>query len=884
MDWTQLPNNLKQFVLLTANSRQAAVLRDQYNQHRAAQGELVWPSLPVMPLSTWLREAWYQLTDSRRLLTVPQLQFLWQEYLKDHDQQQVFHLANDALKALALCERWNLSWQSDAWQNTPETRWLFEHGRGFVDHLAAQGWVAEFQLPGVLYSTSWLPAVKQVQLYGFYEIDPAQQRLFDQLTKQAVVVERLSQPDAFSPQKITHYQNAEQELRGAMAWAREQANATNQSVAIVVPDLQLQIARVQRIANEVLAPNQNRSLNRQVPEAYNISLGQPLANEPMIAVALAALSLLVQSPEFSQLSVVLRSPYLAGQSNETDGRAQLDMALRGYHTEGMGWRLLYRLFRLCKADQLCPHFIEAMNNARELLKQQESFQSHQGWANVFQQVLAIFAWPTTPGLEWRRSLNSVEAQLDGAWQSLLAQFAQRDVIHQRVNAKQALAGLVRLAGESVFQPKSSAAPVQILGVLEAWGLPFDQVWVTGMNDTVWPPNPRPTPFIPYSIQVQFGLPHARADRELAYAKAALAGLAVKTNTQLHCSYAHQQGDQELRPSPLLPAMAVAEGEQANSYGEQWLAKVTLQQVADEPGTPLQEGSVVRGGATALQHQALCPFRGYVKSRFKLGSIEEADTGLDALERGKLVHRVLELLAAPISQASQQGNPVGEERIEQAVVSALESTQTFRPDVLSDKTRHIETQRLISLVEQWLEQEYKRPPFSISATETELVAVLAGLTFKLRADRIDTLQDGSEVIVDYKTGKPSVNGWVGERPKAPQLPLYALIKNPAPAALLFAQVKAGDCKWVGVCDDDSFDQLKVGKTQSKAGNAELKAFQSWLALVENWQQRIELLATEIAQGVAAVAPIDAPNACGTCDLHASCRIAQRVNVAGVTDAD
>src|ERR1700747_974209 len=54
--------------------------------------------------------------------------------------------------------------------------------------------------------------------------------------------------------------------------------------------------------------------------------------------------------------------------------------------------------------------------------------------------------------------------------------------------------------------------------------------------------------------------------------------------------------------------------------------------------------------------------------------------------------------------------------------------------------------------------------------------VGGLKLRLRADRIDLLENGQRLLLDYKSGEVSVKDWEGERPDEPQRPLYAIFGN------------------------------------------------------------------------------------------------------------
>src|SRR5208337_4935902 len=65
---------------------------------------------------------------------------------------------------------------------------------------------------------------------------------------------------------------------------------------------------------------------------------------------------------------------------------------------------------------------------------------------------------------------------------------------------------------------------------------------------------------------------------------------------------------------------------------------------------------------------------------------------------------------------------------------------------------------------------------------------------LRLDRIDRLNDGSLLVIDYKTGDVSPKSWDLPRPDDVQLPLYAGFALPPReelGGLVFAKLRAGE---------------------------------------------------------------------------------------------
>ncbi len=101
---------------------------------------------------------------------------------------------------------------------------------------------------------------------------------------------------------------------------------------------------------------------------------------------------------------------------------------------------------------------------------------------------------------------------------------------------------------------------------------------------------------------------------------------------------------------------------------------------------------------------------------------------------------------------------------------------------------IEQERLQRLILTYIEWEKARPPFSVHALEQEYSLVLSGLAIRVRVDRIDQVED-KKWVIDYKSTLPSSKPWNDERPKEPQLLLYALLDEEI-NTLLLVQLK----KW------------------------------------------------------------------------------------------
>ena len=139
-----------------------------------------------------------------------------------------------------------------------------------------------------------------------------------------------------------------------------------------------------------------------------------------------------------------------------------------------------------------------------------------------------------------------------------------------------------------------------------------------------------------------------------------------------------------------------------------------------------------------------------------------------------------------------------------------------------------------------------------------------------------MDDGRFVIVDYKTGDVSINAWFDERPDDPQLPLYAITSDVNIAALVFAKVKHGESRFIGISDGEGILPAVKSFVKTKYANE----LENWDDLLTNWKRVLLHLGNEFRQGKAEVNPKN-EYTCRYCDLHALCRIHELAHT-GVVD--
>ncbi len=731
--------------------------------------------------------------------------------------------------------------------------------------------------------------------------------------------------------KLVIAEDTEEEAYAAAWNALSVLEANPQArIAVILPDVAARRSEMERAFRHVLSPELEGISAASTPPPFEFSLGRPLDRLPMISTALTLLRWVSQPLPFPQFSRLLLSPYFAGGAASLNARAEMDEHLRRKPNllmpeVSVEW-LLARFEaspRLKASPHLAPlrqKLTSALRIAREAGLQRphkslsgagnhtgSSDKTHSEWAALIQDLLTAFGWPTSsspaPGIPASgtpasgdpdpRPLDSTEFQLLRKWQQLLDQLSTLDFADlapsgprpsssspsgPRVPYQSALDSLQRLAAQTLFAPESADAPVQIMGVLESAGSVFDAILFLGATDAGWPAAESTAPFLPWQLQRCLRMPGT--DPAAASHRAITVHHRILTAAPtVFFSYAASDGKQEFRPSPLLAEFAAIPVIAAqNCIRKDWRVvqhPVELEEFDGDGTIAPTHDRLLRGGAQLLKLQSLCPFRAFAENRLGSSEPETIEPGLDARQRGSLVHTALEKFWTEVKtqeNLAQMSMPNRLTLLDSIATSAV--AHQHQATSAWDRA-YLDLQRrwLIRLLDRWMDVELARPPFAVISREDDRShSEIGPLRLHLRPDRVDAV-DGGLLFLDYKTGQCSPANWLGERPEEPQLPLYATLCDPALlAGLAFARVSASEMNLSGYAIAPGI--LKPARFKANGEPCKASEVSEDLAAqVAEWKRVLASLAEEFHQGLAAVTPKDYPKTCERCGQRPFCRVSE-----------
>ena len=822
-------------LILTANQRLAAQIQQAWGLSLVDTAS-VWKAPKLMSMEHWLSDCWHQLQDqhhplSKGLAAVGRLQsgYYWECAIAQQGQSAEQSFATMADNCLDLLQRWNLHF--DTIQETSTAaykfkRWATNYQR-LLDKQGLATTATTWAIVRDAFLQSALPREQKILLYGFQSLSPLQQSVLEAASDQVVEI----QPENKNVQQFkVQCLDPAQELQAATSWAAKQLSAQpEQRIGILLPDLSNDVQRTVRVINEALAA-------QNCATVVNISAGTKLAETPLIGSAFAFLEILNYQLPLEHWLRIVYSPYSNFEQLEVQFRVNCELSLRETKSHQLSFDKFVQLIRGCQAvldnpDWVQPQLQPLYDLQQALRHNASDKKTFTQWAEFFNQLIRALGWPGV------KQPNSLQYQQLQHWDKLLSHYAELDNLDIQIGRSTALNYLQRLANEHLFHPQTGDAPLQVLGLLEAVGLQFDQLWIVGMHSGNLPTTGAMDPVLPAAYQRINNMPFSVPEKELQIAKNLLESFQCNAK-QLMLSFPLTDGKTPLEPSPLIQAIPEKDLHKIVDDLDLpiWLAQPYQCQLVKDMGYAFNASTEsISGGSRLLKNQSTCPFNAFAIHRLWAKALEQPSIGLEPVDRGSIVHEILYRLwnhwqsSQVLSTFSAQQLS---EQIEVTIDAVLVEKARHNLWLLGNNFKQLEHRRLSKLILQWIEVEKQRQPFEVVSVEYTAKLSFADLDISLSIDRLDSV-NGHTLVIDYKTGKVNASDWLGERPKDPQLPLYALATEPQPLGCAFALLKGNDPKFKGLSNEPLISGVEI--------------IQDWPSQIEQWHRAITDLAREFVEG-------------------------------------
>lgn len=828
---------IEDVVVLTPNARLTKSLTERYNE---SQTKNVWPSIKIYPFNQWQQLLWQQYSACQ---TKPQAIFinemqsnlLWLDLIKKYSDNfyNAEQLAKKIKQAWANCIAWQVNIDSEEFEQNEET--IFFKTIALKYQTENTNKICQTQLTSQLIELLNVDAIKlpKTIILAYFDDFSPEQLILIELLKSKTQISYFD--EAQQPQEIykTQVDSKEKELCLVIEHLKENMNQEGQ-IGIVVPDLQQYREKLETTLLEHFSK-----------EDFNISMGKAL---PLYSIVNNAVALLAMSSTFldlKQVHLLCHSTFIGGSKSINQSRIKSFQRLQGttekiFHIDNILKHFSCQTLRIN-----FPKMIDLLTTKTRI--------NVASWSFKFIEALELIGFPG------EKILTSEEYQLHIKLSQSLIEFGQLmepNILLSKIEAIQLLQWQLN---QTIFQPKAHNSQVSFIGLLESLGLQFEHLWVMNLNENIMPPKPSPSPFIPIAIQREKHMPHAVEARELLLATKQIERLSSSAKQVVFSHHSESEG-KILQASFLIKDLPIKTQTLSNNA---LIENEFLDTNSIIKKIPIDNINDIHGGSYLIKEQAQCPFRAFSKFRLNIKETRENLDGLDPLDKGIIIHKVMELFWLNVK--------------DQKTLLKLDETEKLQPLLneiinesiknIKDKKTHsfnhlftkLEKQRLHKIIYKYLDLEKQRPPFKVIYIEHQTTFTLNQLNIKLRVDRIDELDNGDYIVIDYKTGATTISSLSDERLTEPQMPIYVLASKKN-KALLYAQLQQRNIINKGISENEL--DIKGVKSIEKHKNI------SWQTQLDNWQVKLDTLSDEFINGEITAKP-SSEALCKNCDFTTLC---------------
>lgn len=916
-------------IIITANQRQARFVRQQLANDRLIQ-------LPeVTTLEQWIKNTWLNLQDlgtantQKLLIDSKQEAFIWEELIQTErtgnsstalpaliDAESIAKYVRDAYLTI---HNYRIPLEKIQASHEAEAQYLYSQIPYFEKYLDTKGLCTHVQALQIIQNAykNTLKRYSHAYLYGFIETYPSLEHLLEAIAEGYSHVDDTPSQEQVHQRHEFHDDNSELEM--AAHWAKNQINQQpEQKIAIIVPNLTEVKTRIERIFLKIFDPNYYSDHREfETNRFFDISASDKLSSTPVIQAICSLLLLSQKTLKKNQVKQIACNPFWGrGIDNarlhllewvnffstptiDTNllarELAKIEARLGGEPTEENNAIVPIQQTDLFAADE---HLVRqepmtsALTPAQQLLEFRLELRKNQKQSNFAQwnewliKQLHILGWPGP------RTLNSYEYQAVQSFFAVLCEMQTLDNVRSSgsVSLHKYTQQLNRILMQTPFHVQTTDAPIQILGLMEAAGLPFDASWITSMSEQQLPASPNPNPFIPLEIQIAYDTPRSSPAREFTYAQK-LVNQLCHHNRNIIFSHSHNN-ENICHPSPFIthvPRISTDFKESNNAITRRYLDALKARSTVDETelfqpidlgSAPfIAEGDTIHGGSYHLGLHAKNPLFAFLHYRVGAITPNEENMGINPMERGTLIHALMAHIyttnttQAKIKQWLTNSNYTDEliQLIRETIHQYLSSQQKHLPLLLEEVEIHILFERINTL----LERECERPEFEIFAVEKAFDVVINKRHIRLRIDRIDSIHthpptanshtvenaeamqtcNKSLVIFDYKSGSTSLSGLQTQPIYDCQLPLYISALSSADAqqtnepvlpivATGYIELSAKNIAYLGICEHQ-VNELAGFVEPHQLTRKHLPS--TWSETLHWWQDQLCNLVTEISLG-------------------------------------
>ncbi|MBN2373381.1 PD-(D/E)XK nuclease family protein [bacterium] len=891
-----------------------------FRKRKLSGGALSWLPIRIMSLNEWLRRVWMDLlpeyiqaSEYRRLI-------IWIEAMRRVPPPESFlegiAVAADLDDNYATMVR-HLINPCNRDVSQPLARWSFEVSRIFVDLMRSKGFIHPSEIPIYLSDVLSLEDITETSMkqrfekgienkqwgssdeegypcfrlnerkYGFsgkikhqhidiperiilaglYHSSPLERRLFSCLQKITDVIFMDLHPQDRQDLTAISLPDDAQEAEWVIEKAIESSKTVHlDRIGIVVPDIKSYGGLFEWFLEDIVGERAGESWS-----GFNITMGRPVIKSSLVQAAILPIRLAMEGQTRTLALALLQSSYYRIWAQWRNKLAMLDKEWRKANIDGRFDRLISCIEG--KYPDEARLLKDLVSTLSPLILDESRFKV----LELNRIILDIWMRLGFP------AIASEEDQI--SWGHLMEGIGEleRELGEEYIQISEYHKWLLYFLENKLFSERGHEnAGIQIMGLVEARGLSFDRLFITGM---VSGGVPQPTRYLPFlSQEERQKIQGGTADDQYRFAKVLFRDLCAAAPC-LTLTRPEQRDGDPLVPSPFWPDCEEKACMDLWFTGNPvwarsaWLSQtrkgikqgddISCRKMLSEDDKRCLASIPDSISVTELDDGIACPFRFFARHCLGLDRMECPESGILPRIRGEMLHK---LLASFIAKALRMGLDLVKDWNE--VRRLLESEAMRMISAVSPSfPYHVELRRWldnndgIGLLDRWLEEERQNweKGFRWLAVESSFSGLMIGghnIRIRGRIDRIDHHPCEGYICWDYKTGRIPSKRDIEELKSTQILSYLTAVKR----GLIKIDANPDAFITGGFIQLDSASSIKISEISMEC--------EGWKKVLSEWECRASDLFDRLEEGDVRPFPKPAPmrkdeGACEGCPVRVLC---------------
>jgi probable DNA repair protein len=683
---------------------------------------------------------------------------------------------------------------------------------------------------------------QKLLLVGFDDNSLLYENLINTLKERNEIKNYTIQEEKIIQRQKLECENVEDEIKEVIKWIK---GNSKKKLLIISPALSRVQIKLQNEIDREIQPNIYSEYNKN--SIYNSNLKRPLSNEPIIT---ASISLLKLNNTQSIKPKLIYESLLFNNWIDSEGykyREQLGNYIKDKKLPKISINSLKKL--IDNDSKMKELKLDSLKKTLLLIEKNQALWSKKKELNEW--IILTEGYWVEIKLNKINNLLPFEINNINSLFNSLNQLKNNKIINYPVTFQEYWEILFTQLENSPAPKSANDFYIDINGFAENPIKKYDAIWLMNMNTNLWPGKTEFNPFIPKKLQKKY---HIFDEIHIRKIDKVRLNRLNSFGPDITISYSNKDVDtlliatpgyfDELKAKKIIPKVKEIDN-------KKYLEKINDHKAPEILGTNIN----VSGGFRCLENFHICPAWSFYENRLHAKTYQEDDQEeISKMSRGNLIHELLEKFwkehKSSINLAKMSEKALLKS-IEILIHEVMSSYQVSKPHISPSQIK-LEGDYFKNLLYQWLcYEKLERPRFSVIESEEKYPIKIDRINFNVKIDRIDQYEDGSRLLIDYKTGSEApISQWKKSPVTSLQMPIYIVftgIENISAAGIGY--VHNNDVKLVGL---SSYTQEPIDGMITVFSKEKLKTHEDqWSDLIASWGEDIHKLASGYLSGDAKV---------------------------------